>query len=212
MSSEQHQIKRKKKVPAKEVDDSNDETLKDESKIETRVEISDQAESESESKTDTSEEDIEQQLLKAQATIKDYWDQIMRLKAEIENSIENNIKRSSRDIENAHKFALRNFAESLLPILDSMEMGQQAAESDKASLSSIAEGTQLTMSMFVQALEKHGLKQIDPVGESFDPDQHQAISIVEDENAESNTVISVMQKGFSLNDRLVRPAMVVVAK
>ncbi len=208
MSSEQHQIKRKKKVPAKEVDDSNDETLKDESKIETRVEISDQAETESESKTDTSEEDIEQQLLKAQTTIKDYWDQIMRLKAEIENSI----KRSSRDIENAHKFALRNFAESLLPILDSMEMGQQAAESDKASLSSIAEGTQLTMSMFVQALEKHGLKQIDPVGESFDPDQHQAISIVEDKNAESNTVISVMQKGFSLNDRLVRPAMVVVAK
>lgn len=208
MSSEQHQIKRKKKVPAKEVDDSNDETLKDESKIETRVEISDQAESESESKTDTSEEDIEQQLLKAQATIKDYWDQIMRLKAEIEN----NIKRSSRDIENAHKFALRNFAESLLPILDSMEMGQQAAEGEKANLSSIAEGTQLTMSMFVQALEKHGLKQIDPVGESFDPDQHQAISIVEDENAESNTVISVMQKGFSLNDRLVRPAMVVVAK
>jgi len=210
MSSEQHQIKRKKKVPAKEVDDSNDETLKDESKIETRVEISDQAESESESesKTDTSEEDTEQQLLKAQATIKDYWDQIMRLKAEIEN----NIKRSSRDIENAHKFALRNFAESLLPILDSMEMGQQAAESDKASLTSIAEGSQLTMSMFVQALEKHGLKQIDPVGESFDPDQHQAISIVEDENAESNTVISVMQKGFLLNDRLVRPAMVVVAK
>jgi len=210
MSSEQHQIKRKKKVPAKEVDDSNDETLKDESKIETRVKISDQAEteSESESKTDTSEEDTEQQLLKAQATIKDYWDQIMRLKAEIEN----NIKRSSRDIENAHKFALRNFAESLLPILDSMEMGQQAAEGEKANLSSIVEGSQLTMTMFVQALEKHGLKQIDPVGESFDPDQHQAISIVEDENAESNTVISVMQKGFSLNDRLVRPAMVVVAK
>ncbi len=208
MSSEQHQIKRKKKVPPKEVDDNNDESLNDKSKIEARVEISDQAESESESKTDTSEEDIEQQLLEAQATIKDYWDQIMRLKAEIEN----NIKRSSRDIENAHKFALRNFAESLLPILDSMEMGQQAADSDKASLSSIAEGSQLTMSMFVQALEKHGLKQIDPVGESFDPDQHQAISIVEDENAESNTVISVMQKGFSLNDRLVRPAMVVVAK
>jgi len=210
MSSEQHQIKRKKKVPAKEVDDSNDETLKNESKIETRVKISDQAEteSESESKTDTSEEDTEQQLLKAQATIKDYWDQIMRLKAEIEN----NIKRSSRDIENAHKFALRNFAESLLPILDSMERGQQAAEGEKANLSSIVEGSQLTMTMFVQALEKHGLKQIDPVGESFDPDQHQAISIVEDENAESNTVISVMQKGFSLNDRLVRPAMVVVAK
>jgi molecular chaperone GrpE len=93
-----------------------------------------------------------------------------------------------------------------------MELGQQAAEGDKANLSSIIEGSQMTMSMFVQALEKHGLKQIDPLGESFDPDQHQAISMIDDENAKSNTVISVMQKGFLLNDRLVRPAMVVVAK
>jgi len=212
MSSEQHQIKQKKKVPAKEVDDSNDKTSNDESEIETKVEISDEAktksEAEAEAEAETSDESIEQQLLEAQATIKDYWDQIIRLKAEMEN----NVKRASRDIENAHKYALRGFAESLLPILDSMELGQQAAEGDKANLSSIIEGSQLTMTMFVQALEKHGLKQIDPVGESFDPDQHQAISIVEDDNAESNTVISVMQKGFLLNDRLVRPAMVVVAK
>jgi len=74
------------------------------------------------------------------------------------------------------------------------------------------EGTQLTMSMFVQVLENHGLKQINPVGEQFDPEQHQAISMIEDKNAESNTVVNVMQKGFLLNDRLVRPAMVVVAK
>jgi len=154
------------------------------------------------------DESIEQQLEKAQATIKEYWDQIMRLKAEMEN----NHKRASRDIENAHKYALRNFAESLLPIVDSMEMGQQAAEADNASLPSIVEGTQMTMSMFVQVLEKHGLKQIDPLGEPFDPEQHQAISMIEDEKAEPNIVIKVMQKGFLLNHRLVRPAMVVVAK
>jgi len=163
---------------------------------------------EAQSNDEESDESIEQQLEKAQATIKEYWDQIMRLKAEIEN----NRKRAGRDVENAHKFALRNFAESLLPIVDSMEMGQQAAEADNANLSSIVEGTQLTMSMFVQVLENHGLKQINPVGEQFDPEQHQAISMVEDKNAESNTVVSVMQKGFMLNERLVRPAMVVVSK
>jgi len=202
MSSEQKQKKEKKKPPAKDVDAGNDETIGEAADIDGSVEVN------TEAKTETGEEDIAQQLLEAQATIKDYWDQIIRLKAEMENSA----KRARRDIENAHKFAVRNFAESLLPVLDSMELGQLAAESDKANLSSIIEGSQMTMSLFVQALEKHGLRQIDPVGESFDPDQHQAISMIDDENVESNTVISVMQKGFLLNDRLVRPAMVVVAK
>ena len=208
MSSEKSQIKQKKKARTEKVDSANDDTSSDLGEVAGKVDSNDQAKAETESETGNGEENIEQQLLEAQATIKDYWDQIIRLKAEMENSV----KRTSRDIENAHKFAVRNFAESLLPVLDSMELGQLAAEGDKANLSSIIEGSQMTMSMFVQALEKHGLKQIDPLGESFDPDQHQAISMIDDENAESNTVISVMQKGFLLNDRLVRPAMVVVAK
>jgi molecular chaperone GrpE len=208
MSSEQTQINQKKKARTEKVDSANGETSSDLKEIAGKVDISDQAEAETESETENSEESIEQQLLEAQATIKEYWDQIIRLKAEMENSI----KRASRDIENAHKYAVRNFAESLLPVLDSMELGQLAAEGDKVNLSSIIEGSQMTMTMFVQALEKHGLKQIDPVGESFDPGQHQAISMIDDKNAESNTVISVMQKGFLLNDRLIRPAMVVVAK
>jgi molecular chaperone GrpE len=194
MSSEQRHV------------EENEESVKKEI-IQTDDESPDETQAAAEIDTDEGVS-IEQQLEKAQTTIKDYWDQIMRLKAEMEN----NRKRSGRDLENAHKFALRNFAESLLPIVDSMEMGQQAAEAENASLSSIVEGTQLTMSMFIQVLEKHGLKAIDPVGELFDPEQHQAISMIEDENSESNTVISVMQKGFILNERLVRPAMVVVAK
>ncbi|MDH3388807.1 MAG: nucleotide exchange factor GrpE [Gammaproteobacteria bacterium] len=153
-------------------------------------------------------ESIEQQLEKAQATIRDYWDQMMRLRAEIEN----NRKRAERDLENAHKYALKNFAEELLPVIDSMEMGQVAAQSENATLQGITEGSALTMNMFVQVLEKNGLQQIDPVGEKFDPEKHQAISMVEAQDAESNTIIEVMQKGFLLNDRLVRPAMVVVAK
>ena len=154
------------------------------------------------------EESIERQLERTQETVKDYWDQIMRLKAEMEN----NRKRAVRDIENAHKFALKNFTEALLPVIDSMDMGQQAAAAENASLKSIVEGTNMTETMFVQVLEKHGLKRLNPVGEKFDPEQHQAISMIEDENVKSYHVINFMQKGFSLNDRLVRPAMVIVAK
>lgn len=157
---------------------------------------------------ESEEESIEQQLEKTQETVKDYWDQIMRLKAEMEN----NRKRAIRDVENAHKFALKNFTEALLPVIDSMDMGQQAAAAENATLESIIEGTNMTTTMFVQVLEKFGLKRLNPVGEKFDPEQHQAISMVEDENVESNHIISVMQKGFSLNERLVRPAMVIVAK
>jgi molecular chaperone GrpE len=153
-------------------------------------------------------ETIEQQLTKAQGTIKDYWDQMMRLRAEIEN----NRKRAQRDVENAHKYAMKHFVENLLPVIDSMEMGQIAANADNATLESIREGSALTVGMFVQVLEKNGLEQIDPLGEKFDPERHQAISMIDAENAESNSVIEVMQKGFLLNDRLVRPAMVVVAR
>jgi molecular chaperone GrpE len=157
---------------------------------------------------DETEESMEQQLLKAQNTIKDYWDQMMRLRAEIEN----NRKRAERDVENAHKYALKNFVENLLPVIDSMEMGQTAAAADNATLESIREGSAMTVSMFVQALEKNGLEQVNPIGEKFDPERHQAISMIDVENAGPNTVVEVMQKGFLLNDRLVRPAMVVVAK
>lgn len=157
---------------------------------------------------DNEEEGIEQQLERTQATVKDYWDQIMRLKAEMEN----NRKRAIRDVENAHKFALKNFTEALLPVIDSMDMGQQAAAAENASLESIVEGTNMTITMFVQILEKHGLKRLNPVGEKFNPELHQAISMIEDKNVESNHIISVMQKGFTLNERLVRPAMVIVAK
>lgn len=157
---------------------------------------------------DSEAESVEQQLLQAQQTIKDYWDQMMRLRAEIDN----NRKRAERDIEAAHKFALRSFFESLLPVIDGMEMGEIAAVSQNATLESIREGNTLTMNLLVNLLQKHGLEQINPVGEKFDPERHQAISMIDHDQVESKRVIEVMQKGFMLNDRLVRPAMVVVAK
>ena len=158
--------------------------------------------------TENTDESVEEQLRKAQATIKDYWDQMMRLRAEIEN----NRRRAERDLENAHKYALKSFAENLLPVVDSLEMGQVAAAAENATLQSIREGSELTMSMLIQVLERSGLQQVDPLGEKFDPEKHQAISMIEIADAEPNSVVEVMQKGFLLNDRLIRPAMVVVAK
>ena len=165
------------------------------------------AEGEDESAAEAGES-VEQQLQKAQATIKDYWDQMMRLRAEIEN----NRKRAERDVENAHKYALKNFVEALLPVVDSLEMGEAAAAADNATLESIREGSELTMNMLMQVLERNGLQQLNPLGEKFDPELHQPISMVEAADAESNSIVEVMQKGFVLNDRLIRPAMVVVAK
>ncbi len=113
MSSEEHQIKRNKEIAAEDLNNPGQAP---------GTEDEPGAEADTGAETETVEESIEQQLDQAQATIKEYWEQILRLKAEIEN----NRKRSVRDIENAHKYALRNFSESLLPIVDSMEMAQKA--------------------------------------------------------------------------------------
>lgn len=157
---------------------------------------------------DESEEDLAADLARAQVTIKDYWDQIMRLNAEIEN----NRKRAQRDIENAHKFAMKGFAESLLTVTDSMELGLNASEAENVDMDTIRKGMSMTMELFIQTLEKNGIQSIDPTGEKFNPEHHQAITMQEDDEAEPNTVLTVMQKGYLLNDRLIRPAMVVVAK
>lgn len=134
-------------------------------------------------------------------------DSALRAQAEMENLR----KRTTRDIENAHKFALEKFINELLPILDSMTLGMNAAESAE-NVDELREGMDLTLKMFIGALDKFGVKEIDPQGEKFNPEQHEAISMQEIEGTESNTVVSVMQKGYELNGRLVRPAMVVVAK
>ena len=155
-----------------------------------------------------SEDDLAEQLAEAQGKVKEYWDQIVRLNAEIDN----NRKRAQRDIENAHKYAVQNFAESLLPIADSMEMGINAASVENVNLDSIRQGIEMTHELFVNTMNKNGIQVIDPKGEKFDPELHQAMSMVATDEAEPNTVIDVMQKGYTLNDRLIRPAMVVVSK
>ena len=133
--------------------------------------------------------------------------EILRLHAEMENLR----KRADRDVENARKFALERFVDGLLPVIDSLEMGVQASENENASLEKIREGSQMTLNLFLQTLEKFGVKPVHPVGEKFNPDHHQAIS-VQPHDGPADHVVSVMQKGYLLRDRLVRPALVVVSK
>ena len=146
---------------------------------------------------------LEKEQEQAQANL----DMALRAQAEMENLR----KRTARDVENAHKYALEKFVNELLPIMDSMELGMNAASSAE-NIKELKEGMELTLKMFTTALEKFGVKQISPEGEKFNPELHEAVSMQPIEGKESGTVVSVMQKGYELNGRLVRPAMVMVAK
>ena len=134
-------------------------------------------------------------------------DKALRAQAELDNMR----KRTARDIENAHKYALERFVVELLPVMDSMEMGI-AASAGVEDVGGLKQGMELTLRMFAAALDKFGVKIIDPRGEKFNPERHEAVSAQQEEGVEPGTVISVMQKGYELNGRLVRPAMVVVSR
>lgn len=131
----------------------------------------------------------------------------MRARAELDNLR----KRTARDVESAHKYALERFVNELLPVLDSMELGIAASQSAE-EVAALRQGLDLTLKMFSDSLQRFGVVALNPLGEKFNPEMHQAISTQEATGAEPGTVISVMQKGYELNGRLVRPAMVVVAR
>ncbi|HEB94239.1 MAG TPA: nucleotide exchange factor GrpE [Gammaproteobacteria bacterium] len=147
----------------------------------------------------------------ARSKADEHWDQVLRSNAELENLR----RRAKQDVENAHRYALEKFTQELLPVKDSLEMGLAAAsgETDAAeAIKQLREGTELTLKMLSAAMEKSGIKEIDPAGDTFNPEQHQAMSMQESEEYAPNTVMAVMQKGYQLNERLIRPAMVVVSK
>ena len=120
-------------------------------------------------------------------------------------------RRAEQEVDKARKFALERFVSELLPVVDNMERALEAAGTDEA-VKPIVEGIELTQKSLIDALQKHGVETIDPMGEPFDPQIAQAMSMVENPEVEPNTVIAVMQKGYQLNGRLVRPAMVMVSK
>ncbi len=152
---------------------------------------------------------LQAELDAARQKAEEHWNNLMRLQAEMENLR----KRTSRDIEHAHKYALDKFVSELLPVIDSLELGINAADSNTSEeAASLREGMELTLKKMLDTVAKFGVEPIEPLGEKFNPQLHEAVSMQESPDAESNTVITVVQKGYTLNDRLVRPAMVVVAK
>lgn len=155
-----------------------------------------------------SAEELALKLEDAEKKAADNWEQLLRTKAEMDNLR----RRTQKDLENAHKFALEKFVSELLPVLDSMALGLDAAKQENSTVESLQQGTELTMNMLKQVFEKFNVTEVDPQGEKFNPDHHQAMSMQENHELEPNTVMAVMQKGYLLNDRLVRPAMVMVSK
>jgi molecular chaperone GrpE len=149
-------------------------------------------------------ESVQAQLLEAQAKAAEYMDMALRSRADVENLR----KRAQADVAAAHKFAIEGFAESLLPVRDSLEM---ALKVDSPSIDSLREGVEATLRLMSVAFERHKLLAIDPVGEKFDPNRHQAISMVPAPDVPANHVVAVLQKGFLINDRVLRPAMVAVS-
>lgn len=156
---------------------------------------------------EVSAEELVARLEAAEAKAAENWDQFVRAKAEIENLR----RRAERDLENAHKYALDRLAQELLPVIDSMELGLAAVAGEGATVEKLQEGTELTLKMFLSALEKFGISQVNPEGERFNPEYHQAMTTQPASNVEPNTVLNVFQKGYLLNERLIRPAMVVVS-
>lgn len=151
---------------------------------------------------------LEAALLASEARVKDQQDSVLRAKAEVENMR----RRTEQEIDKARKYALGRFAEELLPVVDNLERAIQAADPEVEVIKPLLEGVELTHKTFIDAISKFGLKEINPEGEVFNPELHQAMSIQESPDHESNTVMFVMQKGYELNGRVIRPAMVMVAK
>jgi molecular chaperone GrpE len=135
-------------------------------------------------------------------------DRALRVQAEAQNMI----RRAERDVENARKYALERFAGALLPTIDNLERAIAAIGEPSEATRALAEGVQLTLRGLLDVLQKFEVIEVDPQGQPFDPEKHQAMTMVESPDAPPNSVVAVMQKGYTLSGRLLRPAMVVVAK
>lgn len=149
--------------------------------------------------------DPEAALAAAESKASEHWDRYLRAAAELENVR----KRAVRDVEKARKFALERFGKELLAVRDTLEMGIAAAEN--ATAESLLEGKNATLKLLASTMQQFGIEQVDPVGEPFDPELHEAISVQPSDDVEPGSVMTVVQKGYTLNGRLLRPAMVIVA-
>jgi len=155
-------------------------------------------------------ESLQADLEKAAEEALKFKDVALRAEAEMQNVQ----RRATKDLEKAHKFGSEKLIQNLLPVIDSLEKAVESAEAaaDEAANKAVVEGVGLCLKMLTDVLGKEGVKMVDPMGEPFDPNHHQAMSMVENPDVEPNSVVAVIQKGYTLNERLVRPAMVMVSK
>lgn len=144
----------------------------------------------------------------AKQTIADQKDSVVRAAADVENIR----RRAAQDVEKAHKFALEKFANELLPVIDNLHRAIEFSDKENETLKPVLEGVEMTLKSFEDAVAKFGVETVNPQGEVFNPDFHQAMSIQPSNDVAPNTVLAVMQKGYTLNGRLLRPAMVMVSK
>ena len=151
------------------------------------------------------ESDAAAELQALQAKADENWDKYLRAAAELENVR----KRAARDVENAHKFALERFASELLAVLDSLEAGLAAGED--ADAETLLKGKEATLKQLLTIMQRFGIEEVDPHGEPFDPNLHEAMTVQPSADVEPGSVVTVFQKGYALNGRLLRPARVVVA-
>lgn len=151
---------------------------------------------------------LQAQIEQLQQQLSDAKDQTLRTAAEAQNVR----RRAEKDVENAHKYALEKFASSLLPVADNLERTLDVADRNNEALKTLIEGVDLTSKTLFDALKRFQVEPIDPLGAPFDPQFHEAVASVDNPAAEPNSVLQVMQKGYTLNGRLLRAAMVVVSK
>lgn len=143
-----------------------------------------------------------------QAEVRELKEKLLMAHADMQNVR----RRSERDVENAHKYALEKFVAELLPVVDNLERATAAIDSGSEAFAAVTEGIELTLKNLLDVLARFNVEQLNPKGEAFNPDHHEAMAMVPQPDAKPNTIIEVYQKGYLLNGRLVRPAMVVVAQ
>lgn len=158
--------------------------------------------------TQENPKELKNQLNLAEKKAAENWDKIVRAQAEIENIK----KRAQRDLENAHKYGLEQFAKELLVVIDSLELGIHASNSDNPEVIALKQGSELTIKQFESVFAKFNIEALNPVGLTFNPELHQAMTMQPSADSKPNTVIDVLQKGYILNGRLIRPARVVVSQ
>ena len=180
-----------------------DETVQD-------AEVIQEEQSSPEAESDATQRiyELETALSEAQATIKEQQDSVLRARADVENAR----RRAEMEVEKARKFALERFAGELLPVVENLERAIELTDGENEAVKPLLEGVEMTHKSFLSTIEKFGLSLIDPQGETFNPDLHQAMSMQESADLAPNTVMAVMQKGYQINGRLLRPAMVMVSR